>query len=142
MNDPLEIRENLILPAGDFVIDAVRSSGPGGQNVNKVASKIELRFDLANTAALAEEVKGRLRALAKNRLDAEGRILITSQKTRDQLKNLEDAREKLRDLVLQALSTPKPRQKTRPSRGAVQRRLNEKKVRSGIKRQRTSRPDE
>jgi ribosome-associated protein len=136
MSEPLEIKPDLTLPAADLLVAAVRSSGPGGQNVNKVASKIELRFDLAGTAALDGAVKERLRALARNRLDAEGRILIISQKTRDQQKNLEDAREKLKALVLEALTPPKPRRPTRPGRGAIERRLTEKRVQAQRKRRR------
>ena len=83
-------------------------------------------------------VKGRLQILAKNKLDAEGRILIMSQKTRDQPKNLADAREKLVELVLSALVEPTPRVKTRPSRGAKERRLVQKKERGGIKKGRQS----
>jgi ribosome-associated protein len=136
MSEPLEIKPGLTLPAADLAVAAVRSSGPGGQNVNKVASKIELRFDLAGTAALDGAVKERLRALTRNRLDAEGRILIVSQKTRDQQKNLEDAREKLKALVLEALTPPKPRRPTRPGRGAVERRLSEKREAAERKRRR------
>lgn len=142
MSEALEIQEGLILPASDLSITAVRASGPGGQNVNKVASKVELRFDLERSEALSEEVKERLRRLAKNRLDSEGRLFLTSQKTRDQLKNVEDARQKLRALILQALEAPRPRKKTRPSRASVERRLAEKRERARIKQERARRPEE
>src|SRR4051794_22779431 len=93
MLEPLVITVALTIPPGDLSWEATRSSGPGGQNVNKVASKVELRFDLPGTAALGPETKARLRALAANRLDAEGKLLIVSQLTRDQGRNLDDARE-------------------------------------------------
>lgn len=110
--------------------------------MNKVSTKIELRFDLRNTQVLSGVVKGRLQILAKNKLDADGRIMITSQKTRDQPKNLEDARAKLVELVLTALVEPTPRVKTRPSRGSKERRLTEKKVRGSIKKTRRERSDD
>ncbi len=121
------------IPAKDFSFVAVRASGAGGQNVNKVSSKVELRFDLPNSNALPHDVKERLAALAKNRLDAEGRIVVTSQKTRDQIRNLDDALEKVAELVRAALFVPKKRKKTRPSRGSVERRLDSKRKRSTTK---------
>jgi ribosome-associated protein len=124
--NPLEISGRITLPASCLTWSASRASGPGGQNVNKVSSKVELRFDLDGCGVLDEGTKDRLRALARTMLDAEGRILVVSQKTRDQPKNLEDAREKLQALVLRALVRPKKRRPTRPSRGAVARRLEEK----------------
>ena len=126
------------IPEADLTWTAVRASGPGGQNVNKVASKVELRFDLAGTRALSEPVKARLRALARGRLDSEGRLMITSQKHRDQPHNLEDARDKLAALVAEALVPPRPRRPTRPTRGSVERRIGAKKRRSAAKRDRRS----
>jgi ribosome-associated protein len=136
MQEPLEITPKITIPGSEIEVEAVRSSGPGGQNVNKVSSKIELRFDLKNTSSLTDVVRGRLQIIAKNKLDADGRILITSQKTRDQPKNLIDAREKLKEIILRALEEPKARVETRPSRGAKERRLTNKKERSGIKKAR------
>lgn len=131
--EALVVNERVWIPAGDLMWTAVRSSGPGGQNVNKVASKVELRFDLAGTKALSHAVKGRLWALCKNRLDAEGRVLITSQRTRDQLQNLGDAREKLAALIEAALTPPKPRKATKPTYGSKLRRLENKRRESSKK---------
>ncbi len=130
---PLPVDARVTLPAEDLSWTAVRAGGPGGQNVNKVASKVELRFDLPGTRALAPDVKARLRALAAGRLDAEGRVLLTSQRTRDQLQNLADAREKLAELVRRALFVPKARRATKPTRGSQERRLEGKRRDARVK---------
>jgi ribosome-associated protein len=106
--------------------------------VNKVASKVELRFDLAGTDALRDDVKERLRALAGRHVDAEGKVVLRSDRTRDQLRNLEDARERLRQLVLRALVVPKRRRPTKPSRAARTRRLEDKRHAAAKKRARGS----
>ena len=127
MSTPLVINDKVTLPGHDIEWTAVRSSGPGGQNVNKVSSKIELSFDFEDSVAISDPVKARLRVIAKNTLDAEGRVFVTSQKTRDQAKNLSDAREKLKELVLEALVVPKTRKPTKPTKGSKVRRLTAKK---------------
>lgn len=127
MSAPLVVDAKITLPESDLSWVATRSSGPGGQNVNKVSSRVELRFDLPATKVLDEATKARLRNLARGLLDAEGRILLKSDKTRDQSRNLADAREKLRALVAAALIVPKHRRATKPSRGQKRRRLEDKR---------------
>ena len=133
MAEALIVRPDVVVPSDAMQTSASRASGPGGQNVNKVASKVELRVDLTRIVGLDEGSLARLRALARGALDATGRLLVTSQRTRDQRANLEDAREKVRRLVAQALERPRPRRKTRPTRGSVERRIEDKKRRSRIK---------
>ena len=122
-----------VVPESAFAIKAVRSSGPGGQNVNKVASKVELRVDLRAIEGLGDAARARLLAMVRNDLDADGHLLVTSQKTRDQHRNVEDAREKVRQILLRALAEPVPRRKTKPTRGSVERRIQKKKQRSRVK---------
>jgi ribosome-associated protein len=127
MTEPLVISEKIPIPAAEISWTAVRASGPGGQNVNKVSSKIELRFDLEGTRALPEGAKARLRAIARSRIDAEGRVVVLSQLTRDRQRNLEDARAKLALLIEKALVAPATRKPTRTPRRAVRNRLDEKR---------------
>jgi len=127
MPGPLVVA-HLVIPEAELRWTAVRASGPGGQNVNKVASKIDLRFDFEDSTALSDELKARLRQKAAARLDAEGLIQITSQLTRNQPDNLEDARQKLAALLASALTVPKARRKTKPSRAKKARRVADKRV--------------
>lgn len=125
--EPLHIRDELTLPADELSFRAVRAGGPGGQNVNKVSSKVELSFALDDSAVLSGEVKQRLRTLAGSRVTLDGRVLIVSQLTRDQHKNLADARERLRELVLRALEVPALRKATKVPKGVRRRRLADKR---------------
>jgi len=136
MSEPLVVSPALTIPADELRWTSVRSSGPGGQNVNKVSSKVELRFDFERSRVLRDDTKARLRALAASRLDSEGQILIVSQATRDRQRNLEDARAKLGEIVPLACIRPKRRRATRPSFGATQSRLREKRHQSARKRDR------
>lgn len=131
---PLHVAPGLDIPDSDFELRFVRASGPGGQNVNKVASAVQLRFDLAGSAVLDERVKARLRLLAGQRLNDDGSVLILARRHRTQEQNRRDAFERLADLVRRALEEPKPRHATRPTRASKERRLQSKKVRTGTKR--------
>ena len=134
--NPIPVRGTVVVPAEALSMKAVRASGPGGQNVNKVSSKVQLRVDLAAIEGLDDDARARLLVLAENKLDADGQLLVMSQTSRDQPKNLGEAREKVRRLVEAALVVPKRRKKTRPGRGAIERRIAEKKHRSTTKQNR------
>ena len=110
-----------------------RASGPGGQNVNKVSTAVALRFEAARSPNLAEDVKARLRRLAGWRWASDGSLTVTSERHRSQAMNREEARGKLRELVLAALERPKPRRPTRPTLASVRRRLDGKARRSVLK---------
>ena len=135
--DAIVVTDAVRVPAAALTMRAVRASGPGGQNVNKVASKVDLRVDLDAIEGLTDRAQERLRTLARHRLDADGRLWVTSQATRDQTRNLEDARDKVRALVAAALPEPKRRRASRPPAAARERRLDSKKRRSAVKRFRT-----
>lgn len=127
MSDALHVAPGVTIPAAAIEARAVRSSGPGGQNVNKVASKILLRVDLARIEGLPPDARERLQALAGSRTDAQGRLLVRSQRFRDQPRNLEDARDKVRALVAKALTRPRQRRKTRATAASREGRLERKR---------------
>lgn len=136
MADPISVSAQVRIPGDAIRFRAVRAGGPGGQNVNKVASKVELRIDLDRIEGLPEDALARLREAQRNRLDAEGLWIVVSDLTRDQLKNLEDAREKAAAAIRRALVRPKARTATRPTRASKERRLEAKKRASERKRNR------
>jgi ribosome-associated protein len=131
--DPIVVRPGVVVRSEALSFRAVRASGPGGQNVNKVSSKVELRVELGLISGLDEGARARLAALCATSLDADGRLVVVSQLTRDQRRNLEDARDKVRGMVERALVRPRPRRPTRPTRGSVERRLQDKRRRSKAK---------
>jgi ribosome-associated protein len=139
MADPISVRAGVVVPGDALTMRAVRAGGPGGQNVNKVSSKVELRVDVDLIQGLDGAARDRLRAFAP--VDADGQLLVVSQRTRDQHMNLAEARDKVRDLVERALYVPRPRRKTRPTRGSVERRLSDKKKRTEAKANRRARGD-
>jgi ribosome-associated protein len=125
-----------VIPEGEYTLSYVRSPGPGGQNVNKVSSACELRFDVAATSLLDEAGKQRLRALAGRRLTQSDEIVLEAHRHRGQEANRRDAITRLEDLIIAARHVPKPRKKTRPSRAAKARRLQGKRMRKDVKRMR------
>ena len=118
----------------------IRAPGPGGQNVNKLASAVELRFDVRRSPSLPEDVRTRLERLAGSRLTRDGVLVIDAHRHRTQARNRQDARERLVDLIQRAAVTPRPRRATKPTAGARERRLESKKRRSAIKGLRQTKP--
>jgi ribosome-associated protein len=120
---PLIVTASLVVPDADLTFSAIRSPGPGGQNVNKVATAVQMRFDLQNSEALNAAVKQRIRARAGHRLNEDGTLLFVARAHRSQERNRADAMERLRQLILESLEPPRPRKATRPTRASKERRL-------------------
>jgi ribosome-associated protein len=118
----------------------IRASGPGGQNVNKLASAVQLRFDVRRSPSLPEDVRARLERLAGRRLTREGVLVINAERHRTQERNRQDARARLIELIRRAAVAPRPRRATKPTAGARERRLESKKRRSAIKGLRQTKP--
>jgi ribosome-associated protein len=136
----IPVTDHIALDEREIEESFVRASGPGGQNVNKVASAVQLRFDVRRSRSLPDDVAVRLMKLAGSRLTQDGVVVITAQRFRSQDQNRQDALARLVDLVRQAAVRPTPRRKTKPTLASKKRRLESKNRRSGIKSLRTSKP--
>ncbi len=136
MADPIFVAGGVLVPADALEMKAVRASGPGGQNVNKVSSKVELRVDLSRILGMDALSRRRLMRLIGKRLDGAGRLIVTSQRSREQQRNIEDARRKIHNWIAMALIPEKRRIRTVPTTSASERRLQAKRIRSGIKQER------
>jgi ribosome-associated protein len=129
----MRITDDIILADWELSEQFMRASGPGGQNVNKVSSAVELRFEAARSPALSPSVKARLKRLAGRRWTGEGALVLQCDETRSQVRNREIIRQRLTDLIRKALVAPKRRVATRPTLGSQKRRLKAKKVRGAVK---------
>jgi ribosome-associated protein len=137
----LRVTPEIAIDENELHEQFIQASGPGGQNVNKVATAVQLRFDVARSPSLPEAVRQRLTALAGRRMTAGGELVLTARTHRTQERNRDEARQRLIALIRQAAVAPKPRRPTRPTLASKQRRLDAKTVRAGIKRMRSKHVD-
>jgi len=138
----IPIMEGLDFDEREIDESFIRASGPGGQNVNKVASAVQLRFDALHSPSLPDEVRVRLLRLAGHRLTKDGVVIVTARESRDQVRNRQIARERLAELIRRATFVPKRRKLTRPTRASKERRIESKKRTGFTKRQRSKRFEE
>ena len=137
--DFLIVNSRIRIPISEFTFSYMRSSGPGGQNVNKVSTKVRLRWSVLESPSLPNTVKERFRTKYARRMTTQGEILITSQRTRDRSRNIDDCLEKLREMLAEAAVVPKRRKKTKPSKASREKRLQQKREQAA-KKQRRRRP--
>lgn len=138
----LRIGPEFIIPAEELIFQAARSGGPGGQNVNKVASKIVLRYDVRRSRALTEDQRSLLLARLAGRLTREGELVLHSSRHREQRRNAEAARDRMLEILIEALRVRTPRKETRPKHSSKVKRLESKRKRSVVKRRRAKPNDE
>ncbi len=138
----LHITRTIAINENEITFSFIRSSGPGGQNVNKVATAAQLRFDVKNSPSLPEAVKKRLIRLGGSRITDDGVLTITAQRFRTQERNRVDGLERLTALIRKAATPPKPRRKTRPPKKSIEKRIQDKKSRSKIKKLRQTHSDD
>jgi ribosome-associated protein len=129
----IRVNDSISIDDSEIKEEFVRSSGPGGQNVNKVATAVQLRFDLAGSPSMPADVRRRLKLLARNRITEEGILVIEARRFRTQAANRSDALERLLELIRRAAQKPKPRRRTKPTLASKERRLESKKLRSRTK---------
>ncbi|HEY0105934.1 MAG TPA: alternative ribosome rescue aminoacyl-tRNA hydrolase ArfB [Rhizomicrobium sp.] len=139
MATDLKVTAAIAIPEGELAESFILSSGAGGQNVNKVASAVQLRFDVLHSASLPDEVRVRLLKLAGHRLTKDGVLIVTARESRDQVRNREIARQRLAELIRRATVVPKTRKPTRPTRASKERRIDSKKRDARTKQQRSKR---
>jgi ribosome-associated protein len=136
----LQVTEKISIPESELRFDFVHSGGPGGQKVNKTSSAVVLRFDAMDSPSLPDDLKDRLSAIAGSRMNDRGEIVIHSRKHRSQSRNRDSALRKLVKILRKASGKPKRRKKTKPTRSSVEKRLEKKRARGSLKRQRSYHP--